>query len=568
MECVVSELWGCLVVAQLAAQAGVRLRAALAGKAVVVMEGLRPTERVCSVNVRARAMGLREGMTRVEVETFEEVAVLPRSAAEEAAAQRVLLEAMSRFSPRVEAKVCGADWECVVDLAGTERLMGDGWSVGCRMVARLEELGFAAFCCVASNADAGLSVARFGGWCMGELEQSGRLLGYAADAQSRARVRVMECGQEAWALASLPVAVLRLDEEMQERFSIWGVRTLGELAALPETALIVRVGQAGKTLRLRAKGELPYFMRPVQEEFRLEEVVELEEPVDILEPLLFLMDSMLELLLKRVIDRALALASVTISFELEVPADRVLGQGEELAKNGEKATATTAEVLCIAQEDKAIEAEKGFSRTVRPAIATVDRALLMKMLQLDLEAHPAPGAAVRVRVAAEAGDASRIQLGLFAPQMPEPTRFEDTYARLVSLVGEGNVGRVRLLDTHAAESFMLERFVLPSAEYKASPPRNESVMPMTSLRRLRPAMHVRVSMRGTEILGFWFEGRRFEVVRCYGPWRSSGAWWAGHGWSEDTWDLATRCEADGEVMVCLLGHDLVRDAWMLEGVYD
>lgn len=567
------ELWGCVVIAQLPAQASVRLRPRLGGTAVVVMQGVRPMERVCSVNMAAREMGLREGMTRVEVETFEPVTVLAQSAADEAAARSVLADAMGRFSPRVEASVCGADWECVVDLAGTERLLGDAMSIGCRIVGCLEELGFAAFCCVAANADAGLSVARFGAWTLGRCEEEGRLLpqtrpthheGQGRDAWGTrtftgtrswdpvgARVRVMKGGEEVWALGGLPVAVLRLDEEMRERFATWGVRTLGEVAKLPETALIVRVGQIGKTLRLRARGEWSSLLKPLEEELRLEEIMQLEEPVDTLEPLLFVIDSMLELLLKRVMERALALASVAVSFELEIPADRLLG--EEAGQLRVEAGSDTREV---------------FSRTVRPAVATVDRGLLMKMLQLDLEAHPAPGAVIRLRVSAEAGDASRIQLGLFAPQMPEPTRFDDTYARLVSLVGEGNVGRVRLLDTHASEAFVLERFGLPSAEYKASARRPDGVMPATALRRLRPAVQVRVSMKGTEILGFWLDARRFEVVRCYGPWRSSGAWWAGDGWSADTWDLATRCEADGEVMVCLLGHDLVRDAWCLEGVYD
>ena len=575
LGCLMSELWGCLVVAQLAAQAGTRIRPQLAGKSVVVMEGARPTERVCSVNVRARATGLREGMTRVEVETFEEIAVLAKSEAEEASAMRVLLEAMGRFSPRIESKVCEADWECVLDLSGTERLLGDPLSVGEQIVRSLEELGFAAFCCMAANADAGLSVARFGAWCFGELQEHGLALPSATPAHhaeikraagsaSAARVRVMAIGQEAWALRSLPVAVLRLEEEMRERFTVWGVRTLGELAALPETPLVTRVGQAGKTLRLRARGELPYFMKPLEEEFRLEEVLQLEEPVETLEPLLFLMDSMLELLLERVVARALALASVTVRFALEVPADRILGASEEGAAMHPIRFTPSSDKLAEARKEDVQE----FARTVRPAIATVDRGLLMKMLQLDLEAHPAPGAVIRVTVAAEAGNASRIQLGLFAPQMPEPTRFEDTYARLVSLVGEGNVGRVKLLDTHAAEAFVLERFVLPSAEYKASPSHAEGASPVTALRRMRHAVQVRVSMKGTEILGFWLDGRRFEVVRCYGPWRSSGAWWAGNGWSEDTWDLATRCEADGEVMVCLLGHDLMRDSWVLQGIYD
>lgn len=553
-----SELWGCLVVAQLAAQAGVRVRPNLALKPVVVMEGVRPTERVCSVNARARQMGLREGMTRVEVETFAGISILPHSVTEEASARSVLLEAISRFSPRMEANVCGADWECVVDLCGTERLLGDSFSVGCQVVSSMETLGFVAFCCVAANADAGLSVARCGAWCQGELEEVS------------SRVRVMDPGRERWALSGLPVAVLRLNEEMHERFSIWGIRTLGELAELPETALIVRIGQSGKTLRQRARGEFPYFMKPAEQPFRLEEVVQLEEPVDSLEPLMFLMDSMLKLLLGRVMDRALALASVTISFELEVPGDRMLGEDEGKGKReeGKGATSSKTGVLRFAQVSEMSGKLNLFSRTIRPAIPTIDRALLLKMLELDLQAHPAPGAVMQVRLSAEPGDISRIQLGLFSAQMPEPTRFEDTHARLVSLVGEGNVGRVRLLDTHAAESFVLERFVLPSAEYKTSPLRTEKAKPATALRRLRPPLHVRVSMKGSEILGFWLEGRRFEVVRCYGPWRSSGAWWAGNGWSEDTWDLATHCEADGEVMICLLGHDLVRDAWVLEGIYD
>jgi protein ImuB len=489
-------------------------------------------------------MGLREGMTRVEVETFDEVSILPQSAAEETAARAVLLEAMSRFSPRIEANVCGADWECVVDLAGTERLLGHSFSIGCQIVSSVENLGFAGFCCVAANADAGLSVARFGAWCQGELEEAS------------ARVRVMERGRESWGLSSLPVGVLRLDEEMRERFGIWGIRNLGELAALPETALIARVGQAGKALRLRALGELPYLMKPAEEPFRLEEVMQLEKPFDSLEPLLFLIDSMLELLLKRAMDRARALASVTVALSLEVPADRILGSETY-------AITLNSGAQCLVSETQGL-----FSRTIRPAIPTTDRTLLLKMLQLDLEAHPAPGAVIQIRLYAESGDTSRIQLGLFAPQMPEPTRFEDTYARLVSLAGEGNVGRVRLLDTHSAESFVLERFVLPSAEYKASPARAATATPATALRRLRPAQHVRVSMKGTEILGFWLEGRRFEVVRCFGPWRSSGTWWAGNGWSSDTWDLATHCEADGEVLLCLLAHDLTRDAWVLAGVYD
>jgi hypothetical protein len=37
-------------------------------------------------------------------------------------------------------------------------------------------------------------------------------------------------------------------------------------------------------------------------------------------------------------------------------------------------------------------------------------------------------------------------------------------------------------------------------------------------------------------------------------------------WSEDAWDVAA-CSAE-ELMVCVVGHDLIRDVWVLQGVYD
>ena len=553
-----TELWGCVVVPQLAAQAGVRLRPGVAGDAVVVMEGVRPLERVCGVNAIGRKLGLHEGMTRIEVETFGGVTVLPRSLAEERAAQAVLVEAMGGFTPRVEPRVSGVDWECFLDLVGTERLLGDGQTLAGKIVETLERLGFQACVVMAGNADAGFSACRKMAWSMGE---SGRLLpqtGTNDHLRQRLQVGVVPARAEAKALAVLPLSVLKLEEEARERFAIWGISTLGELAALPETALIARMGQAGKQLRLRARGEMPHLLEPVAESFSLEEAMELEEPVETLEPLLFLLNPMLEQLILRAQERALALASVTVELGIEEPADRVVGEDMEDAAVDPRSQ--------VSDLGHPVGSGSVHVRTVRPAVPVLDRALLLKMLQLDLEAHPSPGTVVSVKLSAEPGDTSRIQLGLFAPQMPEPTRFEDTHARLVSLVGEGNVGRVKPLDTHAPESFVLERFVLPEGGYKAPPPRDEGARPTTALRRMRPPVEVRVQMRGREIAGFWFEARHFDVLRCYGPWRASGDWWCGSVWSSDTWDVAA--ESEGELLVCLVGHDLRQGVWRLEGVYD
>src|SRR6202035_1872274 len=88
------------------------------------------------------------------------------------------------------------------------------------------------------------------------------------------------------------------------------------------------------------------------------------------------------------------------------------------------------------------------SRTVQPALPTNDRQIWLKLLHLDLEAHPPAAAILAVAVKAEPGEVSKVQLGLFSPQLPEPTRLDVTLARIRSIVGEGNVGCAVLGDTH------------------------------------------------------------------------------------------------------------------------
>src|SRR5690348_10381832 len=101
------ELFACLCVREFPAQAMLRLRPELRESTCVVMEGDPPVELVCSLNRRARRLGLVRSMTKVEVETFENVAVLKRSVAEESAAREALLECAGGFSPRVEE--CSTD---------------------------------------------------------------------------------------------------------------------------------------------------------------------------------------------------------------------------------------------------------------------------------------------------------------------------------------------------------------------------------------------------------------------------------------------------------------------------
>ena len=116
---------------------------------------------------------------------------------------------------------------------------------------------------------------------------------------------------------------------------------------------------------------------------------------------------------------------------------------------------------------------------------------------------------------AEAGRCGTVQLGLFAPQTPEPSRLDVTLARLRAMVGDDRVGSPVLEDTHRPGSFRMEEFANETAERKREPG-----VPRMALRRVRPAMPVRVIQREARPAEFRDRENRFAVTAAYGPWKS------------------------------------------------
>jgi hypothetical protein len=112
-----AEIYACLYVKEFPAQAVLSLRPELQNKACAVMEGEPPLQTVCSLNTKARLLGIERGMTQVEVETFPEVEILTRSQQTETAAKAILLECAGALSPRIEDRsedvcrgVCRSRW--------------------------------------------------------------------------------------------------------------------------------------------------------------------------------------------------------------------------------------------------------------------------------------------------------------------------------------------------------------------------------------------------------------------------------------------------------------------------
>ncbi|MEO6911144.1 MAG: DNA polymerase Y family protein, partial [Edaphobacter sp.] len=296
-------------------------------------------------------------------------------------------------------------------------------------------------------------------------------------------------------------------------------------AALPEKELVARMGQSGKRLCQLARGEMPHLFQPLEPAFTLEERIELDSPVDLLEALLFVVNVMLEQLILRAKARMLALASVSIILKLE--------------------GGTT------------------HTRTVRPALPTNDRPLWIKLLHLDLEAHPPQASILALSLMAEPGHTSKVQLGLFSPQLPEPARFDVTLAHIRAIVGEENVGRPVLTDTHQPGAFRMEPFTVPSG--------SSSVVPAnqcrSAIRRLRPAEIISVTVQSQRPKAFVFRGKHYVVEHTYGPWLVSGDWWQSTLWGLEQWDLVARAQ-DAALLCCCLVRDRIQDHWQMAALYD
>jgi protein ImuB len=500
-----AELYACVFAKEFPAQAMLRLRPKLRERPCVVMDGELPLQYACSRNSKAHILGVARGMTQVEIDTFSSLTVLSRSPTEEAAAKAAILECAGTLSPRVEDLSNDNAFLCVVDIAGTEKLFGTPMTLAKRLRENLKVLGIAASIAVSSNFYAAVCLAR------------GRA--------SRTDVALIATGEEGAALTSLPLLVLELSEEQTETFSLWGIRTLGMLAELPEKALIARMGQEGRRLRQLARGEMPHLFLPIQPDLTLEEHIELDTPVELLDSLLFIMNVMLEQLIVRATARILALASLTITLSLE--------------------GGTT------------------HTRTVRLTLPTNDRQLWIKLLHLDLEAHPPQAAILALTLTGEPGNTSKIQLGLFSPQLPEPARLDITLARICAIVGEDSVGRAVLKDTHQSDGFGIEPFTVPAGTGSAV----ASTQDQIAMRQLRPPENLTVTLRNKRPDAFFFRKKRYEVEQAYGPWVASGDWWNSNLWGLQQWDLLAGSQ-DGSSLRCCLTHDLTQGCWQMVALYD
>jgi len=419
-------------------------------------------------------------------------------------ARPALLQVALAHSPRVEDAGAGRIY---LDASGLEGLFGDEPRLGARLRDAAAVAGVEIRVGIAESRIAALAAARLG-----------------------PGVTIVERGGDAASLAPAPLSLLDLPEETATRLSRWGLRTLGELAALPTAGLFERLGGDGVRLQRLARGEDPRPLvswRPVP---LFEESAACEWGIVTLEP---------------VVERLRELAARVCA--------RLGAAG--LAADG-------FEWTCRLGDGRVHEG------ALTPAVPITDAESVGGLLRLALEARPPRGVVEALTFRARPVRLAPAQESLTDRSRPAPRVLTATLNRLVALVGADAIGAPALLDTHRPDAVALAAYPPgPSREPSdgrvrgGEKSRRSQEAPALALRRLRPPAPASVTLASGRPVAVRSGRLTGRIVAGVGPWRVSGEWWSPRPWLQDEWDVEL---ADGTL--CRLAHD--GSAWRLEGIYD
>jgi protein ImuB len=558
-------MFACVFVPDFIVQAILRAEPELRSDAVAVLEGTPPLLTVAAVNEKARACSVESGLTRLQAEA--QLSQLKtgwqlrrRSPGLEMSAHAALLDCACAFSLRVEDHAADT---VLLDLAGSEKLFGTPQKIAGELARRASDLGLEVNVGIAANPDAAICAAR----------------GFAG-------ITVIPRGHEAERLGDLPVDLLfalqngtrSVEEKTEEEtnqyllstFERWGVRTFRGLASLPEIAFSERLGQRGLNLQRLARGSASRPLVPAEAPLVFEEAMELEYPIELLEPVAFLLSRLLEQLCARLEARALATNEIRLWFELaENTAD--LSQ--------------TSDVRDARQDSRRDGGATSYERTLHLPVPMQDPKVFLKLMYLDLQAHPPTAPVLKISLRAEPVKPRRSQRGFFLPVTPEPEKLELTLARVNGIVGQGHAGSPELLDTYLPDAFRMKKFSPPTPTAEKTDKTEDRHVnrrePLLALRVFRPPVAVHVHSRENRPLRIEnsqqkrserFNGRTNarspevagDVLWCSGPWRTSGNWWAENKWDREEWDLMVG-NGDANVL-CRVYRN--QQGWFVEGTYD
>ena len=485
---------------QFSLQAALRWNEPAWQQPVAILEGDKEKGHVLEMTESTARSGVWRGMVSTQaLARCPALRLLPRAREQEESLTAMLLETAGTLSPFVEATGEGL---CIVDLRQVRAGDWEPWAQA--VVERLAACELRACVGVAANPDLAALA--------------------AAHAEPALVVRDPRTFLAGVSLAKLPVP-----PEMMTVLRDWGIEHLGELARLPRSALVERLGPMVDVLWEHAAGCAERPLRLVRPPEIFREVFDFEYPVETTEPLLFILRRQLDQLTLRLreVGRVAALMTLTIMLE-----------------RGPSNTASA----------------ESHERVFTIPSPTADAEVLYRILGTYLEALRLAQQPIGVRLRIEPVIAGNAQFGLFESALRDPNHFSETLGRIAALVGTENVGIVQLEDTHQPDRFQLASPTFERLGDRDPATAAESSLLGLPLQRFRPALSAQVRLeRGVPR---WFSSIADQgaILDAAGPYRGSGDWWQQTGWAIEEWDI----ELGNGALYRIAQRD---GGWLVEGCY-
>lgn len=492
----------CLLVPDFSLAARLRSEPALCQRPVAMMESAGAAASVIAVSAEARRRGIRMGHSLSQARAFfPEVIAKPRDRASEASAQELLLEVALGLSPIVENAALG----CVyLDLRG----LRDERALINEAVRAAASIGLPGRAAVAG----------------------GRIAAQIAAARSEENPELLPEGTDAAYLAPLLLKKLTAPSALIERLSRWGVRTAGELAALPAGEVTRRLGQDGLALHRAARGEDEKPLSAWRPPAILSERIDLEWTVCELAPFLNVARPMIERVSSRLSSSGVACRKLDLVLALDP-------SGED-------------------------------RRSLTLSAPTTDVRTMIELISLELSSRPPRAPIAGVALFAHSDRARQVQFSLFGPSVHSPDRLATVMARLSILLGTDRIGAPGVADGIRPEGYRLLEYAPPP------PPRVTPELERPSLavaiRVLRPRIPLILEIGGAPPQPLFIKGGSQggtpsisgKVRMAGGPWRMEEGWWSEEAVARSYWDVEI---TGGEVFRIFRdpeGH------WFADGIYD
>ncbi|WP_209505206.1 MULTISPECIES: DUF6504 family protein [unclassified Ruegeria] len=507
---------------------------------------------ITSVNVDAQAAGLRVGQPVRDAHAMcANLITRHRNAPAEAAFLAALRRWAGKFSPWVAEE---APDGLIVDLSGCAHLFGGEEALLNILETDCADMGLSVQMGIADTLGAAWALARYAGqaatsdrngdainqearatraragkrrhWTKGGTAPQVRALGGGA--------RIAPPGQSYGALSPLPIAALRLEDQVVVQLNRLGLRRIGDLLGQPRASLARRFGR-GLVLRLdQAMGSAPEPVSPARPSHHFAVRMTLPNPIGLVEDVMAAVDRVLP----------------TLCTKLEEK-----GRGARTLRLEAHRADQAAEIIEVGLARPTYDKYR-----IRPLlemkIDKIDAGYGIDMLRLEaVQTEP-----IHARTVAGHAEARRVARNRLAGN----TAVDDLIGKLGARVGLEAITR-----RHPAASHIPEKTAQTLAAAWSEPARNWPAPPRPRPLLMWPPEPVMAPETPDVPSAFRWRGRNWQLAQATGPERIAPEWWLDDpNWRSGVRDYWVVVTQQGERLWLFYGHGGTMSAgWFCHGQF-